>query len=102
MAKKSKVEETKVESNEEVVTPTVDNNIADATPPEAPEVVETTTVKEAPKAEKSKVSKADKEFNQLVDDVTNGKHGSGRERMLSLGSNYSKVQTEIARRMRVK
>jgi len=39
------------------------------------------------------------DFNKLVDDTMKGKHGTGRERMLSLGSDYAAVQKEIAKRL---
>lgn len=41
-----------------------------------------------------------KTIDQLADEVLKGKHGSGRERMISLGVNYAKVQTEVNRRLR--
>lgn len=54
----------------------------------------------APKADKSKRKSKDDKFETLVEETMNGVHGTGRERMLSLGTNYAAVQTEIARRMR--
>lgn len=43
---------------------------------------------------------SDDELNRLVDETLRGVHGSGRERMIALGENYSKVQQEIVRRIR--
>lgn len=59
-------------------------------------VVTTEMVKEAlsPPAAKS--------ISQLADEVMRGVHGSGRERMLSLGTNYAAVQMEVNRRLRSK
>lgn len=58
--------------------------------------------KPAPKpVVKPKVThKPAKSISQLADEVMKGLHGSGRERMLSLGANYAKVQQEVNRRMR--
>lgn len=41
-----------------------------------------------------------KTIDQLADEVIRGLHGSGRERMLSLGANYAAVQMEVNRRMK--
>lgn len=41
-----------------------------------------------------------KTIEQLVEEVLVGMHGSGRERMISLGSQYEAVQQEVNRRMR--
>lgn len=43
-----------------------------------------------------------KTISQLADEVMRGLHGSGRERMLSLGSQYAAVQAEINKRLRAK
>lgn len=45
-------------------------------------------------------SEEDKAFNKLVEDTMHGKYGTGRERMIELGTNYAKVQTEIVKRIR--
>lgn len=45
---------------------------------------------------------AEKTIDQLATEVLRGAHGSGRERMISLGSNYAKVQAEVNRRLRNK
>ena len=61
----------------------------------APEEVtpETETVAEAPEAE-------EKTVEQLADEVDRGVHGSGRERMIVLGSRYEEVQAEVNRRFK--
>lgn len=41
-----------------------------------------------------------KSLNTLVEEVLRGEHGSGRERMVSLGSRYTEVQREVNKRMR--
>lgn len=41
----------------------------------------------------------DDDFEKLVKETINGVHGSGRERMISLGANYAKVQQEVNRRL---
>jgi len=41
-----------------------------------------------------------KSIATLVDEVNRGVHGSGRERMLSLGNRYTEVQREVNRRSR--
>lgn len=46
------------------------------------------------------VQPAVKTINQLADEVIRGLHGSGRERMISLGNQYVKVQQEVNRRLR--
>lgn len=43
-----------------------------------------------------------KTISQLADEVNKGAHGSGRERMVSLGVNYTKVQAEVNKRLRNK
>lgn len=48
----------------------------------------------------TKKSKADSDFDKLVEDTINGKYGTGRERMLALGKRYAEVQTEIVKRLR--
>lgn len=58
-------------------------------------------VKEAMKPKKP-TPKPVKTISQLADEVMKGQHGSGRERMLSLGVNYAKVQQEVNRRIRHK
>lgn len=42
----------------------------------------------------------EEDFERVVQEVLDGQHGSGRERMLLLGSNYAKVQQEVNRRLR--
>lgn len=42
------------------------------------------------------------DFERLVEETLKGKHGTGRERMISLGTNYAKVQMEVNRRIRLK
>ena len=64
-------------------------------------VVETVdeVVKEEPKKKAVAGSgKSVKSIEQLADEVMKGKHGSGRERMISLGSDYTAVQKEVHRR----
>lgn len=58
--------------------------------------VTTKPVTTAPKP----VAKPAKTISQLADEVIRGMHGSGRERMLSLGKNYDAVQAEVTRRLR--
>ncbi len=41
-----------------------------------------------------------KTISKLADETMKGLHGSGRDRMVSLGSNYDAVQKEINRRLR--
>lgn len=53
-------------------------------------------------AVKPTTKSATKSITQLADEVIAGLHGSGRERMLSLGSNYAAVQKEVNRRLRGK
>lgn len=43
---------------------------------------------------------SDDVIQRLANEVERGIHGSGRERMLSLGVNYAKVQQEVTRRIR--
>lgn len=47
-----------------------------------------------------KIESKAKTIDQLATEVLRGVHGSGRERMISLGSNYAKVQQEVNRRLR--
>lgn len=55
---------------------------------------------EQPKEKSNKkASEADVEFERLVEETIRGAHGSGRERMIALGSNYAKVQQEVNRRL---
>lgn len=49
---------------------------------------------------KKETAPTSKTINQLADEVMRGVHGSGRERMLSLGTKYVAVQAEVNRRMR--
>lgn len=44
--------------------------------------------------------KVEDPFQRLVEETLNGLHGSGRERMISLGTDYAKVQQEVNRRLR--
>ena len=39
-------------------------------------------------------------IRELADEVEQGVHGSGRERMITLGEDYAKVQAEVTRRIR--
>lgn len=41
----------------------------------------------------------DSDFEQLVQETIHGVHGSGRERMISLGEHYAKVNQEVNRRL---
>jgi hypothetical protein len=45
--------------------------------------------------EKPEVKKKESPIEQLVKEVIKGKHGTGRERMLSLGDDYEAVQHEV-------
>jgi hypothetical protein len=47
------------------------------------------------KKETNKVKEDVKSIEQLVKEVIKGKHGPGRERMLSLGDDYEAVQHEV-------
>ena len=47
------------------------------------------------------VKPVEKTINQLAVEVIQGLHGSGRERMISLGDKYSAVQQEVNRLLRV-
>lgn len=49
-----------------------------------------------------KQTSGNKTIEQLAREVIRGVHGSGRERMLSLGSKYAAVQQEVTRMMRSK
>lgn len=42
----------------------------------------------------------EKTIDQLADEVMKGAHGSGRERMISLGEKYFLVQQEVNRRVK--
>lgn len=44
---------------------------------------------------KVEAAKGEKSIEQLVKEVIKGVHGTGRERMLSLGDNYEAVQHEV-------
>lgn len=67
---------------------------------EAPEVeVNTAGVEVSPKVAKE-VDERNEYINQLVDETMKGKHGTGRERMLSLGTDYADVQKAVTKRMR--
>lgn len=55
-----------------------------------------------PSTPKPPVTSGKKTIAQLADEVMAGLHGSGRDRMRSLGSNYSAVQQEVNRRLRGK
>lgn len=57
-------------------------------------VNELSGVKVKPKAKPAKT------ISQLADEVIKGAHGSGRDRMRSLGANYAKVQAEVNKRSR--
>lgn len=51
-------------------------------------------------AKPSQPKPAEKTISQLADEVMRGVHGSGRDRMRSLGSKYTAVQAEVNRRLR--
>lgn len=55
--------------------------------------VEEVTVE--PKVEVKKAAPKGASIDQLVKEVVKGLHGTGRERMLSLGDNYEAVQHEV-------
>lgn len=57
----------------------------------------TTTTTKAPANKPST-----KTISQLADETMRGLHGSGRDRMISLGSNYEAVQKEVNRRLQSK
>jgi hypothetical protein len=62
----------------------------------AEEIKEVEDVKEQPvKPVKKKEKSLIKSIEELVKEVIKGKHGSGRERMLSLGDDYEAVQHEV-------
>lgn len=44
---------------------------------------------------KAEVKVVQKTIKQLVEEVVKGAHGTGRERMLSLGDQYEAVQHEV-------
>lgn len=108
MAKKdtNQVEDVNVNTNEEVTPVTTPNvapeeavNVQAANPNVDGESTTTPDVSEEKvEAKNKKLSKADAEFNRLVEDTIRGVHGTGRERMISLGDQYVKVQQEIHRR----
>jgi hypothetical protein len=56
--------------------------------------IATKTVEDIKKVE-ADVKKATKSVEQLVAEVIKGVHGTGRERMLSLGHMYEAVQHEV-------
>jgi hypothetical protein len=58
-----------------------------------PEVDEVVIEKAIPEVEKN--APKEKTIEQLVVEVIKGVHGSGRERMLSLGDKYEAVQHEV-------
>lgn len=95
MAKEKTVnEEVKVEA-EQPVTPQAVEVAPEVAPKEEPK-------KEAakPKAKTKGKSVEDKTLDRLVMETKRGDHGTGRERMLSLGSRYADVQKEIVIRER--
>lgn len=108
MAKKNNEVEEKKVVNEEVAP--VESQVVDAdvnpgsdvesqvVAPEVPEDDE----KEKEKAKSKKLTKKEEEFERLVEETIRGVHGSGRERMLSLGDQYFKVQQEVNDRLRNK
>ena len=80
-----------------------------ATTPEVPEdveVIENGEITEIRDNEDETVNvpkelvEQDERIQRLADEVENGMHGSGRERMILLGDDYGKVQAEVTRRIR--
>lgn len=65
-------------------------------------VNEDTEIKENPKNKKKNKKESFKEdqIELLVEETLNGLHGSGRERMISLGEHYAEVQKEVNNRLR--
>jgi hypothetical protein len=60
------------------------------------ETVKMDAVPEEPVKEvKEEAPKSGKTIEQLVAEVVRGAHGTGRERMLSLGDQYEAVQHEV-------
>lgn len=101
--------------NESTKNEQVEKEIADNKPvtpsvqmvPEVPEKETPTETKEEVKPKSKSSSKKKKEtpieersLETLVEEVNRGQHGSGRERMITLGTRYTEVQTEITRQMR--
>lgn len=97
-SKKKAPEVTKEQVAEAVTTPSVDNNV----PAPAPESDPAEEVKEVEAVDSETLTLSEKTVNQLADEVDRGLHGSGRERMISLGSRYAEVQKEVNRRFRNK
>ena len=87
----AKVTATDAETTETPVTPDVKV---------APEVPKETGDAEVAASTEASKSLADKTVEELADEVDAGAYGSGRERMLLLGSRYVEVQREVNKRFR--
>lgn len=61
-----------------------------------------TQSKPTPKPPVTSGETKEQRINRLAMEVIRGQHGSGRERMLSLGSDYALVQQEVNRRLRAR
>lgn len=58
-------------------------------------------VEEAPKKKESKkLTKEEKRIQELADAAEGGAYGTGRERMIALGTDYAAVQAELTKRYR--
>lgn len=90
----TRVKKINVEEVVTIETPVVENGIIEL--PEVQEVHEITVEPE----EIAVVENKPKSTRQLAEEVIRGVHGSGRDRMNSLGSRYSDVQMEANRIMR--
>lgn len=60
------------------------------------------TVAPKPAPTKPQPTTSEKTISQLAEEVIRGLHGSGRERMISLGDKYVAVQQEVNKRLRNK
>lgn len=84
--------------------PEVEEGIVDNNVPQQPaeDVTDETLESTEEVAESTPVEPtfSEKTVEQLADEVARGMHGSGRERMISLGRRYVEVQQELNRRFR--
>jgi hypothetical protein len=67
----------------------------DAEPVEAKADETAEALKQEATTEEAKTEESTKSIEQLVKEVVKGLHGTGRERMLSLGDRYEEVQHEV-------